>query len=272
MQDEIRTVQTHLTKIIKEIKSGQPSPDLRVGIVTYRDHPSEEQEYLWRKLDLTYGMDTVLNYIWDIEASGGGDLPEAVTDGLNVAINDMGWGTVQNQYAPINTKQLIFLIGDAAPHGVGANGDNHPQDIGYNYKDLIEQANMKDITIYTVSGSGIDSVGIKVFQDIALRTGGQYTHLSYMRESVEDYYVSEGFSQTEVAQYVEAAKDDADYDRATNSILTNSLGVFTQKAMAAEAQELGVDYTPEAPEETTPNDDSFGSFLRSILTKLAFWR
>jgi len=45
MSDEIREVKTHLVKIIKEVKKGKPSPELRVGIVVYRDHRPEEKEY-----------------------------------------------------------------------------------------------------------------------------------------------------------------------------------------------------------------------------------
>jgi len=294
MNDEIRTVQTHLTKIIKEVKSGQPTPDLRVGVVSYRDHNPEDYDYIWKKQELTYDIDEALDFIWDIEAAGGGDLPEAVADGLEVAINDMNWyeyTTNQNQqsYPERYSKKLIFLIGDAAPHGVGSKGDRHPQwcPFGYNYKDLVGQAQEKDITIYTVSGSGIDDVGVRVFKQIAEKTGGTYTHLNYMRQDVEQYYEDEGFEAREVIEYTTAAKEDADYDRSTNSILTNTLGAFTGKAMQEEAMDIGVKYDNDNNEDwINPNDitgdvvvnvyeeddENLSSFLKGIFDKLIFWR
>ena len=291
MNDEIRTVQTHLTKIIKEVKSGQPTPDLRVGVVSYRDHQPEDNDYIWKKNDLTYDIDDALEFIWSIEASGGGDLPEAVADGLEVAINDMDWGydyIDQNQYTSRQySKKLIFLIGDAAPHGVGAEGDRHPQwcPFGYNYKDLIEQANQKDITIYTVSGSGIDDVGVRVFKQIAEKTGGMYTQLNYVRQDVEQYYRDEGFVEEEVMEYATAAKADADYDRSTNSILTNTLGAFASKSMQAEAQDIGVKYNDNDwidPSDITGDvvvdvykeekTENLSSFLKKVFDRIAFWR
>src|SRR3989338_8815943 len=60
MVDEIRTVKTHLTKIVKEVQGGQPSPYLRVGVVSYRDHELEEKEYLYRMFDLSQNVDEAL--------------------------------------------------------------------------------------------------------------------------------------------------------------------------------------------------------------------
>lgn len=301
MADEIRTVKTHLTKIIKEVEGGQPRPYLRVGVVSYRDHKPEEYGYLYRKLDLTSDIERAVDFIWKIEARGGGDLPEAVVDGLDVAVNDMNWNDVvveQNQdiIAYHYTKKLIFLIGDAAPHGEGSTDNSFQQGCpeGHNYKENIEDAKEKEIRIYTVSGSGIDSVGVRIFKEIASRTGGGYTHLSYIRKDVEQYYEEEGFAEEEVQEYAAEAKTYADYDKKTNSILTNTLGVFAKSSMKAEAMEMGVEYE-EPVEDNGGLDDnwidvdditggvvvkgeeetlktSLYSFFRNIFDKIIFWR
>jgi len=254
MADEIRTVKTHLTQIIKDVKSGQPSPDLRVGVVAYRDHKPEEYEYLYRKLDLTSDIDKAVRFIWDIEARGGGDLPEAVADGLDFAINKMNWNDQDQDIYPY-TKKLIFLIGDAAPHGEGSSDSSYEQGCpdGHDYEENVNDARGKGIRIYTVSGSGIDSVGIRVFKEIATKTGGSYTHLSYVRRDVEEYYQEEGFAEAEVQEYAAEAKADADYDSKTNSILTNTLVVFAKSSMKAEAMEMGVNY--EEPVKVNGLDD-----------------
>lgn len=301
MADEIRTVKTHLTKIIKEVEGGQPRPYLRVGVVAYRDHKPQEYEYLYRKLELTSNVEKAVQFIWNIEARGGGDLPEAVADGLNLAINNMNWNDVvaaQNQeILPYpSTKKLIFLIGDAAPHGEGSSDRSYQQGCpdGHSYKENIADAREKGIKIYTISGSGIDGVGVRVFKDIASRTGGDYTHLSYVRQEVEQYYRDEGFAEEEVQELAAEAKAYADYDKKSNSILTNTLGVFAKSNMKAEAMDMGVEYDEPVEdnddsdgdwldvdditggviveEEEIPSKESLYGFFKGIFDKIIFWR
>lgn len=305
MADEIRTVKTHLIKIIKEVEGGQPMPYLRVGVVAYRDHKLEEAQYLYRKFELTSNIDKAVNFIWNIEARGGGDLPEAVTDGLDLAINHMNWNNVvitQNQEVYPKpypyTKKLIFLIGDAAPHGEGSSDHSYVQGCpqGHNYRENIKDATNKGISIYTVSGSGIESVGVSIFKEIARETGGSYTHLSYIRRNVQEYYEEEGFTPAEVMAYAAEARKDVDYDKATNSILTNTFGGFAKTSIKAEAVEMGVKYddaddssyeqdddwldaddiTGEVVVETDDEEEtvkeSLYGFFKRIFDKIVFWR
>ncbi|MBU1704600.1 MAG: VWA domain-containing protein [Nanoarchaeota archaeon] len=262
MNDEIRTIKTHLTKIVKEVRDGQPSPLLRVGVVAYRDYEKEEREYLYQRFDLTEDIDSALNFIWNIEARGGGDLPEAVEYGLHVAINDMSWNyytMTQNQdvISRPNTKKLIFLIGDASPHGEGSADQNYVQGPpeGFDYRDMVSEAIDRGITIYTVSGSGIDDVGVRVFKEIARKTGGDYNQLSYIRQDVEEYYQQEGFSEQEIKVYAAEARKSADYDKKSNSILTNTLGMFAKSTMKAEAVEMGVDYDEPAAKDPVETEN-----------------
>lgn len=295
MQDEIRSVKTHIEKIMREVQGGQPRPDLRVGIVTYRDYEDEEREYLYRKFDLSHDIEAVVDFLREIEAYGGGDHPEAVEFGLKVAIHEMEWreqyvlqnGQISDMVYP-NSKKLIFLIGDAAPHGFGSGDRSYLQGppTRFTYKDMIEDAVEKGISIYTVSGSGIDGAGIRVWRQIAEKTGGRYTHLDYVRRDIDDYYQQEG---VDVA-FVEEAKADSDYDAESNTILTNNFGSFAKATVQAEAMEIGVAYKDsetvkqkedswlksgditgkvDAPKKA---EQSILDFFRSIFAKLPFWR
>ena len=80
-------------------------PICRVGIVTFRDHGDA---YLTRTLPLTYNIPEVKNFLNSIQAAGGGDVPEAVEEGLWIAIKDMKWNS--------SSRSFILLIGDAPPH------------------------------------------------------------------------------------------------------------------------------------------------------------
>ena len=290
MQDEIRQVKTHIEKIVREVESGYPRPDIRVGLVTYRDHSPEEYEYLTLNFGFEHDVERALQHLNSIQASGGGDHPEAVADGLNEAINNMDWRDYhilgQSNYPDYNyeTQKLIFLIGDASPHGIGSSDNSFEQGCpdGLHYKDLAYQAQERGINIFTVSGSGMDSYGINVWQNIADITGGDYFKLSYQRVDVDQYYKEEGLPE----YYAVEAKQDSDYDRSTNTIMVNPFAAFGSAKMMEAAESAGVKYEEpkDDPEEewtipitgnviapiTTPS--KFSDFMRSIFSKITFWK
>ncbi|MEQ8765033.1 MAG: FHA domain-containing protein [Planctomycetota bacterium] len=80
-------------------------PHARLGVVTFRDHGDD---YVVRQLPLTRSRYQILNWVDRIEAAGGGDVPEAVLEGLESAIKSMPWSE--------RSQQVIVLIGDAPPH------------------------------------------------------------------------------------------------------------------------------------------------------------
>jgi len=80
-------------------------PKTRIGICTYRDRGDD---YVVKGLPLTSSIQEVSSYLGRIQASAGGDLPEAVDEGLY-------WSTSQNQFRP-TARKVILLFGDAPPH------------------------------------------------------------------------------------------------------------------------------------------------------------
>src|SRR5205814_9833820 len=65
-------------------------PKTRISIVTYRDRGDD---YVVKGLPLTSSIQEVSSYLARIQASAGGDLPEAVDEGLY-------WSSSQNQFCP----------------------------------------------------------------------------------------------------------------------------------------------------------------------------
>lgn len=80
-------------------------PKTRISICTYRDRGDD---YVVKGLPLTTSIQEVSSYLARIQASAGGDLPEAVDEGLY-------WSTSQNQFRP-TARKVILLFGDAPPH------------------------------------------------------------------------------------------------------------------------------------------------------------
>jgi len=80
-------------------------PDLRIGVVAYRDRVDP---WLTRQVSLTDDRYLIHNFLADLEAAGGGDFEEAVDEGLRVAIEDLPWRS--------GSRRVIVLVGDAPPH------------------------------------------------------------------------------------------------------------------------------------------------------------
>ena len=268
MHDEIRTVKEELVGIMDKINSGQPRPDVRVGVVAYRDYPNQEQEYLTKVRGLTSNVNSVEKFIMGIEAQGGGDYEEAAEAGLDRAINDMKWRK--------SAHRIIILVGDAPardyPYQHYEDYGNGPQQYykHYDWTDAIEDAQDKDIRIYTASGSGMDRDGIEQWKTIARKTGGSYIELIYERRAIEEYYPDRGISPS----YMDEARSAPDYEAATDSVVTNNLGFFAKASIQGVAEDAGVEYDGTLDDITgdvVQEQNSLKSFFRGIFTRIKFW-
>src|SRR4029078_8537148 len=70
------------------IAQGDPKPELRVGLIAYRD---KGDAYVTRFYDLSDDLDKVLERLNSFEAAGGGDTPEHVSRALFEAVHKASW-------------------------------------------------------------------------------------------------------------------------------------------------------------------------------------
>lgn len=80
-------------------------PNHRLAVVAYRD---KGDEFVTKEHPLSAGRYSVLGFIEDVTAAGGGDIEEAVAQALRAAVFELRW-------AP-DAQRVIVLAGDAAPH------------------------------------------------------------------------------------------------------------------------------------------------------------
>jgi len=84
-------------------------PDVRLGIVAYRDLADD---WVTRSSPLDGDRFLLANFLIDLRASGGrrvsADLPEAVEEGLRVAVDELAWRQ--------GARRVILLVGDAPYH------------------------------------------------------------------------------------------------------------------------------------------------------------
>src|SRR5438552_12164021 len=65
--------------ICNQIAGGKPTPQLKVGLVAYRDRGDE---YVTKVTDLTDDLDAIHTQLMGFRAAGGGDFPESVNQAL----------------------------------------------------------------------------------------------------------------------------------------------------------------------------------------------
>ncbi len=93
--------------IASSMASANNAPDIRMGLVAYRDRGDK---YVTRVSDLSDDLDSMYATLMDFEAAGGGDGPESVNQALDDAVNKISWSQERQTY------RVLFLVGDAPPH------------------------------------------------------------------------------------------------------------------------------------------------------------
>jgi hypothetical protein len=103
MQFVIESVRDRLSSMIESLQTMVDTT--RVGIVAYRDRG---EEYVTRWVDFSFSTSKLQSFLANLEAGGGGDWPEAVYDGVDVAIHDFSWRK--------NSRRIVVVVSGSSPH------------------------------------------------------------------------------------------------------------------------------------------------------------
>jgi len=160
MGDEMSFLQTELKDISARISTDAPGLETRTGLVFYRD---KGDEYLTRDFDFTSDISSVMANISNQGPGGGGDFPEAVEAGLEVALNGKSWSSDAK-------ARLLFLILDAPPH-------SDPATLKRIQKSMKQAAEM-GVKIIPVVASGIDKPTEFLMRFSAITTNSTYVFLT----------------------------------------------------------------------------------------------
>jgi Mg-chelatase subunit ChlD len=160
MSGLIEGAKQKIWSISNQIVAGKPAPNLKVGLLAYRDRGDT---YVTRLTELTDDLDAIYSNIKEYKAEGGGDTPESVNQALNEAVTRFKWSDDKE------TLRIIFLVGDAPPHM------DYKDDI--KYPETCKLAEQKGIVINTVQCGG-EVECARVWQDIANKAGGGYVQIA----------------------------------------------------------------------------------------------
>jgi hypothetical protein len=170
----IEEVKRRLLEIIAALRAAPLCRSLRIGLVSYRDHPPEDSTFASRVVPLTDDIDTIQKGVRRMQAKGGGDGPESVTDGL--------YDLVRLDFRP-RAARVVVWVGDAPPHGVEPRGDGFPDGCpcGHHWYAQAESCREMGIVVHAVGclPALAAYVGaVDVFKTVARTTRGLYLPLS----------------------------------------------------------------------------------------------
>jgi len=154
----IEGAKRRIWSIARRIGEGRPRPDLRLGLVAYRDRGDA---YVTQVHDLTADMDAVYRSLMSFQAEGGGDGPEHVSAALHDAVHRVSWSQGPG-------LKVIFLVGDAPPHV-------DYQD-GLDYRRHAREAAARGIVIETIQ-CGADDATAAVWREVASLGAGHYARI-----------------------------------------------------------------------------------------------
>jgi Mg-chelatase subunit ChlD len=160
MSGMIAAAKQKIWAIASKLKSAEPTPLIRFGLVAYRDRGDA---FVTKVSPLTEDLDDIYQQLFGFQAGGGGDTPESVNAALHAAVRELQWSTDPR------ILRVIFLVGDAPPHMDYANDVKYPESCGL--------AKSAGVVVNTLQ-CGADPDTKRVWQEIAGLTGGSYAALS----------------------------------------------------------------------------------------------
>ncbi|MDF2692412.1 MAG: hypothetical protein K0S65_795 [Labilithrix sp.] len=158
MGDELSYLQSEFDAIAANVRSKFPNVTPRWSLVVYRD---KGDDYVTREFDFTSDTNQFRKNLRAQSAGGGGDMPEAVVQGLSS-------GLAQSWRGQGNVAKLAFWVADAPAH---------PGE-GSVLADVIRKAKKKGVHIYPIASSDTDDAAEYQMRSAAQMTGGRYVFLT----------------------------------------------------------------------------------------------
>jgi hypothetical protein len=160
MSGLISAAKQKIWAISNQITNGKPTPDLKIGLLAFRDR---KDEYVTKVVALTDDLDAIHAQLQKFVAIGGGDGPESVNQALDDAVNKIKWSKSKK------VMKIIFLVGDAPPHM------DYPDDV--KYPETCKGAVRKGIIINSIL-CGNDGTAAKVWQEVCASANGSYAKIA----------------------------------------------------------------------------------------------
>lgn len=155
MSGLIEGAKQKIWSMANDIVSAKPKPQVRFGLVGYRDRGDA---YVTKPVALTDDLDAIYEELQKFKADGGGDTPESVSEALHEAVNSMPWNVQRDVF------KVIYLVGDAPPQSYSD---------GKRWQDVCKVASEQGILINTIQCGDMAGTA-EAWKAIASNAGGAY--------------------------------------------------------------------------------------------------
>ena len=103
MYSVLRQVRDVVSEMIRRLQSDIPG--IRMGVIAHGDY---QDQYCTKHVDLTSDAEKLKDFVMNVDATFGGDAPEAYEEVLRLTASELSW-------TPGSQRSLV-LIGDDFPH------------------------------------------------------------------------------------------------------------------------------------------------------------
>jgi hypothetical protein len=182
MGDEMSYLAAEFQIIVGRIQSAHPDLSIRFGLVFYRD---QGDDFVVSSHAFGTSAAATQSLLKGQVAAGGGDIPEAMDQGLAAAV-DLGWR------GPSAAAQMLFLVADAPPHDEAIAP----------FLKAVDKAASKGIRIYPLAASSADGLTELLMRVAAFETEGTYSFLT------DDSGIGLGHKEPSVPCYLVTRLDD----------------------------------------------------------------
>jgi Mg-chelatase subunit ChlD len=238
MQGQIDRLKQTLKAIHFQLTSLPVHPDIRFGMVAYRD---KDDAYRTQVTPFTSNIESYQAMLRGLVADGGGDLPEDLQTALDVAMHQLKWR--------LDALRIGFIITDAPPH------TNYGQE--YNYLEAMKESLGRGIKWVTVGAGGLGIDGEVIYRQIAQYTMGEYVFIT--QGEVGD---SEGGTE-KASHHVGANYSTENLDQAIVRIVRRELSYLTDTPKDFDTTIVATG------DKTTPRAQMLGPAVAETVRQLA---
>lgn len=153
-------------EIVNDLAVAEPTPQLRVGLVTYGNQSgSEANGWVRVEADLTDDLDLISARLFALRSRGAN---EYVGRALQAALDRLSWSD------SAEALQLLFLVGNEAPD----------QDPYVRYQEMTEAARQRGIVLAAVFCGPAESQEASGWKEMAALAEGQFASIDHRLEAI----------------------------------------------------------------------------------------
>jgi hypothetical protein len=198
-----RKIKESVTRLIKEI------PLIKIGIIAHGDYCDRGITYVTKTLNLSNDIDTICDFVQNVEPTGGGDAPECYELVLHEA-QAFSWSD--------SAAKALVLIGDDIPHPPAQN----PQKL--NWRQEVDKLAEMGVMVYGVQALNRYHA-TPFYQELANKSGGFHINLDQFAY-ITDLFLAICYQQSspeQLQEYEQEVIEQGRMNRGLNRIFNSMM-------------------------------------------------